>query len=101
MVTDGVPKTARLQAEYVRSDETRGLELHGDDRFVQAARCIEDALVTEEAPPVRRACVEFLRLAAQYYRVSMPQVRVLRARCDGESKHVTSFGTFFATLCHE
>ena len=129
MVTDGVPKTARLQAEYMRSDETRGLELPGDDRFVQAARCIEDALVTEEAPPVRRACVEFLRLAAQYYRVSMPQVRVLRARPIrvreggwgtelfgdyhfGEKlirvwmrtaiqKRVTSFGTFFATLCHE
>jgi hypothetical protein len=81
MITDG-PKTARLRAEYVRSDKTRSLELPGlgDDRFLRAARCIEDALVREEAAPVRTACVEFLRLAAEYYQVSMPQVRVLRAR---------------------
>src|SRR6516225_3041318 len=129
MVTDDVPKTARLRAEYVRSDETRGLELPGDDRLLRAARCIEDALITEETPPVRRACVEFLRLAAEYYHVSVPQVRVLRARpirvreggwgteLFGDyhfdeklirvwmrtaiQKRVTSFGTFFATLCHE
>src|SRR5215472_3094203 len=84
---------------------------------------------TEEAAPVRTACVEFLRLAAEYYEVSMPQVRVLRARpirvreggwgteLFGDyhfdeklirvwmrtaiQKRVTSFGTFFATLCHE
>lgn len=80
MVTDGLPKAARLRAEYVRSDETRGLELPKDDRFLRAARCIEDALVTEEAAPARTACVEFLRLAAEYYQVSIPQVRVLRAR---------------------
>ena len=72
MVTDGLPKTARLRAEYVRSDETRGLELPKDDRFLRAARCIEDALVTEQAGPVRTACVEFLRLAAEYYQVSIP-----------------------------
>ena len=129
MVTDGVPKPTQLRAEYVRSDKTRGLELPGDDRFLRAARGIEDALVTEEAAPVRTACVEFLRLAAEYYEVSMPQVRVLRARpirvreggwgteLFGDyhfderlirvwmrtaiQKRVTSFGTFFATLCHE
>ena len=129
MVTDGLPKTAWLRAEYVRSDETRGLELPMDERFLGAARGIEEALVTEEAAPVRAACVEFLRLAAEYYKVSIPQVRVLRARPTrvreggwrtelfGDyhfeeklirvwmrtaiQKRVTSFGTFFATLCHE
>jgi hypothetical protein len=78
VVTDGVPKTARLRAEYVRSDETRSLELPGDDRFLRAACCIEEALVMEEATTVRRACVELLRLAAEYYKVSIPQVQVLR-----------------------
>ena len=48
--------------------------------FCGLTRGIEDALVTEEAAPVRTACVEFLRLAAEYYEVSMPQVRVLRVR---------------------
>ena len=62
------------------ANETRGLEAPKDDRFLRAARCIEDALVTEEAAPVRAACVEFLRLAAEYYQVSIPQIRVLRAR---------------------
>jgi hypothetical protein len=80
MVTDSVPKAARLRAEYVRSDETRGLELPRDDRFLRASRGIEAALVTEEAAPVRAACVEFLQLAGEYYRVSIPHVRVLRAR---------------------
>lgn len=80
MVTDAVPGTARRRAEYVRSDETRSLALPGDDRLLTAARCIEEALGTEETPQVQRACVEFLQRAAEYYRVTVPQVRVLRAR---------------------
>jgi len=79
MVTD-VPRMMRRRAEYVRSDETRGLQWPPDDRLVNAARSIESALGTQEIPPVRRACLEFVHRAAEYHRVSVPQVRVLRSR---------------------
>jgi hypothetical protein len=126
MVTDPVPKILRLRAEYTGSDELRALPLPSDDRFVAAARCIEEALGTEETPPVRKACIAFLSAAAEFYGVSAPQVRVLRARPirfreggwgtelfgdyhfeeklirvwmrTAVQKSITSFGTFFATL---
>jgi hypothetical protein len=79
MVTDGFPTPAWLRAEYVRSDQPHDLELPGDHRF-EAARSIEKALGTEKTPPVRKACVEFLGLGAEYYQFSVPQVRMLRAR---------------------
>jgi hypothetical protein len=129
MVTDSVPKTERLRAEYVRSDRLRSLDLPSGDGLRVAAGSIGEALSTEESPLVRKACLDFLRLAAEYYSVSTPQARVLRARPlkvreDGWGvelfgdynfdekliriwmrtaiqKRVTSFGTFFSTLCHE
>jgi hypothetical protein len=129
VVTDSIPKSRLLQAEYQKSDVRRGLQVPSDDRFLKVARSIEEALATEEAALVRKACVAFLAEAAEYYGVSVPQVRVLRARpiharesgggteLFGDyhfeqklirvwmrtaiQKRVTSFGTFFATLCHE
>lgn len=107
----------------------RTMALPDDDRLIIAARAIEEALSTEKTPPVRRACLAFLRIAAEFYTVATPQVRVLRARpiqvreggwgtelfgdyhFDEQlirvwmrtaiQKRVTSFGTFLATLCHE
>jgi len=129
MVTDSLPKTDRLRAEYLRSDQMGSLELPSDDRFVAAASSLEEALATEETSGVRIACGRFLAAAAGFYGVATPQVRVLRARPirvreDGWGvelfgdyhfdeklirvwmrttiqKRVTSFGTLFATLCHE
>jgi hypothetical protein len=129
MVTDSLPKTDRLRAEYLRSDQMHSLRLPPDDRLVGAASSLEEALATEETSRVRIACDTFLAAAAEFYDVATPQVRVLRARPirvreDGWGvelfgdyhfdeklirvwmrtaiqKRVTSFGTFFATLCHE
>jgi hypothetical protein len=129
MVTDPVPKIGRLRTEYEKSNGLRGLALPDDDRFLRAARCIEEALATEEVAPVRKACGMFLASAAEFYGVAVPAVRVLRARPirvrEGDwgvelfgdyhfdeklirvwmrtaiEKRVTSFGTFFATLTHE
>jgi hypothetical protein len=129
MVTDPVPKIGRLQTEYAKSDQTRDLAVPGDDRLLRAARSIGEAMSTEETPLVRRACLGFLAAASEFYGVSAPPVRVLRARPirvrEGEwgtelfgdyrfdekliriwmrtaiQQRVTSFGTFFATLCHE
>ena len=129
MVTDSLPKSERLRAEYLKSDQTFNLEMPSDDRFRTAARCIEEALGTEESAPMRKACLEFLTAVAQFYGVSTPKLRLLRARplkvreggwgteIFGDyrfedklirvwtrtaiQERVTSFGTFFATLCHE
>jgi hypothetical protein len=129
MVTDNLPKTERLRQEYLRSDQMRSLQLPSDDRFLRPARQIEEALATEETPPVRKACVAFLAATAEFYGVATPEARVLRARpirvreggwgveLFGDyrfdeklirvwmrtaiQKRVTSFGTFFSTLCHE
>jgi hypothetical protein len=129
MVTDPVPKNARLQVEYARSDELRALELPSDDRLLAAARGIEEALAAEQVAPARKACIAFLAAASEFYGVAAPQVRVLRARPirvrEGDwgvelfgdyhfdeklirvwmrtaiQKRITSFGTFFATLTHE
>jgi len=84
---------------------------------------------SNRAASVRQACEEFLSLASSFYKVLQPGIRVLaarplRVREGGSSielfgdyspetmvsrlwirtairKQVTSFGTFFSTLCHE
>ena len=129
MFTDSLPKTERLRAEYQRSDQLRSLELPADDRLRMPASSVEEALKMEQSAPVRKASLDFLAAAAAFYSVSRPQGRVLaarplRVREDGWAtelfgdyhpekklirvwmrtavqKHVTAFGTFFATLCHE
>ena len=129
MFTDSLPKRQRLRAEYLKSDQLCSIELPADDRFRRPATRIEEALRTEQSAPVRKACLAFITAAAAFYDVSTPQVRVLAARPlkvreDGWGtelygdyhlekksiriwmrtaiqKRVTSFGTFFSTLCHE
>jgi hypothetical protein len=129
MVTDPIPRLAQLRSEYEKSDAMSRLALPDDDRLLIAARCIEEALATEEVTPVRKACGMFLASAAEFYGVAVPAVRVLRARpirvreggwgteLFGDYRfdeklirvwmrtaihqRVTSFGTFFATLTHE
>jgi hypothetical protein len=129
MFTDSLPKNDRLRSEYLRSDALCSLALPPDDLFRTPAKCIEEALSTEQSARVRKACLEFATVAANFYRVSRPQVRVLaarplRVREDGwgtelfgdyqpqkkliriwmrtaVQKRVTSFGTFLSTLCHE
>jgi len=90
---------------------------------------IDLAMKSGMSAAVREGCALFLRAAADFYRVSEPQVRVLaarpvRVREGGEAtelfgdydlrtmeirvwmrtavrKQVTSLGTFLSTLCHE
>src|SRR5579871_892449 len=80
MVTDPIPRLAQLRSEYEKSDAMSRLALPDDDRLLIAARCIEEALATEEVTPVRKACGMFLASAAEFYGVAVPAFRVLRAR---------------------
>jgi hypothetical protein len=129
MQTDRPPRNRSLHAQFLASDQLETLEVPPDDRLIIPARAIEEALKLGEGPPVRRACGDFLDLAATFYQVRAPKLRVLAARPlrvreggwatelfgDYEPattvirvwmrtavrKQVTSYGTFFSTLVHE
>jgi hypothetical protein len=129
MLTDRPPARQPLLAEFEASDRAGGLELPPDNRLMVTARAIEAAMESEQPALVRQACAEFLAAAADFYHVRRPEIRVLSARPirvreggwaselfgdydpatarirvwmrTAVQKRVTSFGTLFATLCHE
>jgi hypothetical protein len=104
------------------------LAVPSDSRLHELALGIESAMSTELKAKVQTACNEFLAEAGRFFEVSRPRIRVfdarpLRVHDTGSSelfgdyrvrtalirvwmrtavqKHVTSFGTFLSTLCHE
>ncbi len=126
MITDPVPTRGKKLTEFKKSDAMKSLTVPRDDRFHASA--IESALSSGSTAAVRASCRTFLAEAARFYDVPQPKVRVLAARPlkvreagpgelfgDYELKtavirvwmrtavrhQVTSFGTFFSTLCHE
>lgn len=129
MITDRVPRRLAHRDEFVRSDQMRDLPVPADESLRIFARQIEIAMKRDARGDVKSACAGFLGEAARFYGVRMPSVTVLaarplRVREGGWSselfgdyapatmairvwmrtavlKHVTSFGTFFSTLCHE
>ena len=128
MVTDRPPRKASLLAKFHDSDRLTTLEIPNDNRFQELARSIELAMEGGEPVIIRSACAEFLTATADFYAVRAPQIRALaarplRVRESGSTelfgdytlntavirvwtrtavqKRVTSFGTFFSTLCHE
>jgi hypothetical protein len=127
MITDAPPRT-KHRAAFVDSDRMRTLDLPPNGSLPGVSQAIELAMKSGNAADVRRACAEFLRIAADFYQVPACDVRVLAARplrtrrnCTTElfgdyhphtmlvrvwmrtaiRKEVTSFGTFLSTLCHE
>lgn len=129
MITDRPPSSPSLLAEYLASDRLQILALPQDTRLLAPAARIEQALEYESTSKAQEACTEFVFTAADFYAIARPQVLVLAARprrvlSDGSStelfgdyhlqkklirvwmrtairRQVTSFGTFFSTLCHE
>lgn len=128
MVTDRPPRKASLLTKFHDSDRLTALELPSDNRFQELARSVELAMVRGEPALIRDECADFLAAAAEFYAVRTPQIRALaarplRVRESGSTelfgdytlntavirvwtrtavqKRVTSFGTFFSTLCHE
>ena len=127
MLTDVPPRNANRDG-FLESDRIRTLELPQDRRLLSLAKSIELAMTDGTTAAVRRACVEFLASASEFYNVHACGIRVLasrplRVREHGaielfgdyapESrlirvwmrtavrKEITSFGTFLSTLCHE
>jgi hypothetical protein len=129
MFTDLPPRGASGLSEYQASDQRIELAVPQDDRLRRRASAIEAAMSTGKPAAVLYACKDFLAVAAEFYRVQRPELRVLAARPlhvreggwstelfgdynpttlvirvwmrTAVRRQVTSFGTFFSTLCHE
>lgn len=122
------PPRKRNLEFFVGSDRRNVIPLPSDGRLVTGARSIESAMKGGMAGDVQRACVDFLRIASEFYNVPECDIRVLAARplrvrersiseLFGDyhpdapvirvwkrtaiRKEITSFGTFLSTLCHE
>jgi hypothetical protein len=127
MITDAPPRKTNRSA-FIESDRMKTLDLLPGARVLPIVESIEQAMKSDRAADVRRACSEFLGAAADFYKVPACEIRVLTARplrvrrnCTTElfgdyhprtmlvrvwmrtavRKDVTSFGTFLSTLCHE
>jgi hypothetical protein len=129
MLTDSKPRKRVLLADFIRSDENHALDLPQDRRLKILSTSLEAALKDGTITPVRLACEKFLNTAADFYKVERTPIRVLasrpvRSREGGWGyelfgdyhpdtklirvwmrtavrKQVTTYGTFFSTLCHE
>src|SRR5438876_6022820 len=127
MLTDAPPRK-RNQAEFLKSDRTKDLDLPQNVFLPDIAKHLESAMKAGTVAEVRKACAEFLAIASDFYKVPPCGIRVLAARPlrvrerwstelfgdyapeamlirvwmrTAVRKEVTSFGTFLSTLCHE
>src|SRR5919197_1726805 len=126
MRTDPPPRDPARLAVFLANDQCGTLEVPPDDRLRTPALALEAALPHGTSTAVRDACAAFLTVAADFYRVPRPAVRILAARPRRVSEgggtielfgdytpelmrirvwmrtavrqHVTAFGTFFSTL---
>jgi hypothetical protein len=129
MLTDRAPRNTALLRKFLESDQLGILDLPQDDRLRNLAGSIDAALTAGKTTALRHACAGFLAAASDFYKVSRPEIRIraarpVRVREGGRAielfgdyhprtklirlwmrtavrKQVTSFGTFFSTLCHE
>jgi hypothetical protein len=129
MVTDIPPRPASRLAEYQASDQHIELRLPIDERLRVRANAVETAMLGGKPAAVEYACNDFLSVAADFYQVRRPELHVLSARPlrvreggwsselfgdyhpetlvirvwmrTAVKRQVTSYGTFFSTLCHE
>jgi hypothetical protein len=129
MLTDRPPRSASLLSGFLESDRIARLAVPPSDQLRALAESVDSAMKDGPTNRVRQACSEFLTIAADFYRVPGPGLRVLAARPlrvreggwatelfgdyspeamlmrvwmrTAVRKQVTSFGTFLSTLCHE
>jgi hypothetical protein len=80
MRTDRPPRDPAHLAAFLASDQCGTLELPPDDRLRPPALALEAALPHGTSTAVRDACAAFLTVAADFYRVPRPGIRVLAAR---------------------
>ena len=129
MLTERAPRNSALRAEFQKSNLLTNLTLPPDDRLREPAKSIASALEEGTTAGLQPVCASLLSIAADFYGVERPGIRVLAARPlrvresgwaselfgdyapetlqirvwmrTAVRKQVTSFGTFLSTLCHE
>ncbi|MFZ0959626.1 MAG: hypothetical protein WAO35_01880 [Terriglobia bacterium] len=129
MLTERAPRNAALRMEFQKSGLLTSLPVPSDDRLRKPANSMALALAGGTVAGLLPACAAFLNVAADFYGVPRPGIRVLAARPlrvreggwaselfgdyspqtgqirvwmrTAVRKQVTSFGTFLSTLCHE
>jgi hypothetical protein len=129
VLTDRFPRSGSRARDFLESDSLKRLELPSHGLLRASTFSIESAMQESRPAAVRYACAQFLSVAASFYRVPTPEVRVLAARPrrvreggwtielfgdysvqtmlirvwtrTAVRKQITSFGTFLSTLCHE
>ena len=127
MLTDSPPRKGKL-AQFQESDRTVTLALPPSAELLTLTQSIEAGMKIGKGPEVRVACERFLQSLSRFYQVPPCGIRVLASRPlhirenwsselfgdydpstmairvwmrTAVKKEITSFGTFFSTLCHE
>jgi hypothetical protein len=127
VLTDSPPRKEKL-ALFNESDRITTLALPPHAELLTPTQFIEAGMKTGKAQEVRLACQQFLYSLSRFHHVSPCGVRVLASRPlrirenwsselfgdydpstmairvwmrTAVKKEITSFGTFFSTLCHE
>ena len=80
VVTDPVPRPARVRRQYEASDAQHTLELPPAELLQRNAERLRAALEAAQAPGVRRAGQELLDHLADFYRVPSPRLTILGVR---------------------
>ncbi len=128
MYTDKIPKAAKKNEEYLRSDQMRKIKLPPAQMARRHALSIKQALEEENLKAASLACNALAADLAKAYKIKAPPIRVLSVRPREETeywvvetfgdydpstqrirlwmrtaikKKPTSYGTFLSTLIHE
>ena len=92
MITERAPRNAALRSGFCESDLLTNLPLPPDNRLHEPASALAFALEGGTTAAVHRVCGEFLRLAAEFYGVKTPAIRVLAARPPWRGKLAAASG---------
>ena len=80
MITDPLPRSARKQETYLKSDRLQVLPLPAGPPLQEATRTLSAAMAAGRLPPVRAACAGVLTVLSDFYGVPPPPLRILGIR---------------------
>lgn len=80
MITDPLPRAGRKRADFTRSEAITVLPLPPPDGVRAATQALIGAMAGGEKAPVNRAAARVVEELARFYRVAVPEVKVLGVR---------------------
>lgn len=94
MITDPIPRAAKLRAQFARSEGITQIALPAPDRTRAATQLLTDAMTSGEKAPVRAACLALLRELSAFYEVPLPELKVLGVRPHVVTQGVCTYQLF-------